>query len=325
MNFLLFLLQNQVSETAAEIGVSAGNAVDLVTEKLDTWLQTFIEMLPNLVVAVVVLLAFILVARLLKKLVTNLLGRTNINESISTLITTTVYLAVLLVGVFVALGILELDKTVTSLLAGAGIIGLALGFAFQDIAANFISGIIIAFRRPFQDGDFIESNEIFGRVVRVSLRTTVIQTVQGQEVLIPNKDIFQNVLKNFSRWQKRRIDLPVGVSYGEDLEKVKRVTEEAIRKIDYLLPNTEVQLVYTEFGDSSINFEIRYWIKFTGQVDYKVAVSDGIMNIKKAYDANDIMIPFPIRTLDFGIKGGEKFTEMLKEQPVQIRKLGGEQ
>jgi small conductance mechanosensitive channel len=201
--------------------------------------------------------------------------------------------------VFIALSIIVLDKAVTFLLAGVGIVGLALGFAFQNIASNFVSSVLMAVSRPVRIGDVIESNDYFGTIININLRCTIIRTMQGQHVHIPNKDIYNKPIKNFSEEGKRRIDLKCGVSYGDDLEKVKRVTIDAIKNIDYILPNEGVTLFYKEFGDFAIDFEVRYWVDFKKQPDYLEALSDGILQIKKAYDANNIMIPFPIRTLDF--------------------------
>ena len=279
--------------------------------KIENWMDALILMLPNFVVAILLVLLFVVLARITRNLVGKLLDRVSHNPAINRLISSVLYIVVIIIGCFIALGVLNLDKTVTSLLAGAGIIGLALGFAFQDTFANFISGVIIATRRPFRIGDIVETNDFFGTVLQMNLRTTVIRTPQAQKVIIPNKSVLQNPITNYSFFGERRIDLEVGISYGEDLEKVKSVTMAAIQQIDDLQKDKDVEFFYKEFGDSSINFEIRYWINFYRQTDYLKARSEGVMKIKAAFDQNDITIPFPIRTLDFGIKGGEKLNEML--------------
>lgn len=286
------------------------NASELVVEKLETWIRDLIQMLPNIGVAILIVLIGYFVAKMVRKLIYKGMTRVTRHNALLTLTTNVVYVLIILVALFIALGVLDLDKTVTSLLAGAGIVGLALGFAFQDIAANFMSGIFMAVRKPFQEGDIIETQEKTGVVKEMNLRATVIRSFQGQYYIIPNKDVFQNTITNYSRLGKRRIDLEVGVSYGDDLEKVKRITLEAIKSIDYLLPGQDLSLYYSEFGDSSINFTVRFWVNFAKQPDFLKAKSDAIMAVKKAYDDNDIMIPFPIRTLDFGIKGGEKLHEV---------------
>ena len=277
-------------------------------DKLESWVREFILLLPNLVAALLVLLVAWFVAKVVRRLLWRGMERVSTYTAINRLISTLGYAMVLAIGAFIALGIVGLDKAVTTLLAGAGIIGLALGFAFQDMAANFMAGIMISIRRPFREGYIIESGDYMGTVQEINLRSTVIRTFQGQLVIIPNKDVFQNPLVNYSQTGQRRIDLGVGVAYGDDLEKAKRLAVEAVESIDYRDQSREIELFYEEFGDSSINFQIRFWVDFAKQTDFLRARSDAIMRIKRAFDENDITIPFPIRTLDFGVGGGEKLS-----------------
>jgi small-conductance mechanosensitive channel len=217
----------------------------------------------------------------------------------------------LLIGFIMVLNILRLYSTVTSLLAGVGIIGLALGFAFQDIAANFISGVIIAVRKPFGVGDVIESNDYFGTIERINLRTIDIRQVTGELVKVPNRKVFENVMIIFTHYGIRRVDVVVGVSYAEDLERVQQVVKDAITGIKGMVEKKAVEVVYEEFGDSSINLKIRFWVHYGRQFDYVFARSEAIIKIKKAFDEHDVQIPFPIRTLDFGIKAGENLKQQL--------------
>jgi small conductance mechanosensitive channel len=299
------------------------DAIGKILEKLQGWLEQLVIMLPNILVAIIFFIIFFLAGKYFKKIVYKTFSRATQSSALIDLAINVVFFIFILPGLFVALSILQLDTAVTSLLAGAGILGLALGFAFQDIAANFVAGVLIALRKPIIINDVIKSKDHFGTVININLRSTIIRTQQGQHVFIPNKDLFSSAIINYSNEGIRRVDLDCGISYGEDLEKVKRVTLEAIQSIDYILKDPETTLVFTGFGDSSINFTIRYWIKFHRQFDYKEALSDGIMRIKKAYDKNDITIPFPIRTLDFGIKGGEKLDTQIKTLIKDKKRDGG--
>ena len=281
--------------------------IDSLIEKLSGWLDAFILMLPNLVAAVLIVVLFWFLARVVRKICRRVLQKVSSYHQVNNLLAMISYLVVLGAGTFIALGVLNLDRAVTSLLAGAGIIGLALGFAFQDIAANFISGVMISLRRPFSHGDIVETNDYFGTVQDINLRTTVVRTFQGQDVIIPNKEIFQNPLVNYSATSRRRIDLQCGVAYGDDLEEAERVAVQAIKDSDA----KDVELFYEEFGDSSINFVVRFWIDFNKQTDYLKARSQAIKQLKLAFDEHGITIPFPIRTLDFGVVGGEKLSEVL--------------
>ncbi|MGB3848814.1 MAG: mechanosensitive ion channel family protein [Tunicatimonas sp.] len=299
--------------------IKIADAVTLITDKVETWLEQLIALLPNLVIAIVVTVLFVLLAKTIRNVAGKLFSRISQNRAVNNLLVTVIYATVLTIGFFISLTIVELDGVVTSLLAGVGIVGLALGFAFQDIAANFISGVLIAVGQPFRVGDIIKSGDNFGTVTNINLRTTTVRTFQGIEVLIPNKDLFQEVVENYTNTRDRRVDLSVGVSYGDDLDKVKELTIGAIQQLSSIDTRREVSLFYTEFGDSSINFSVRFWAKTSGQADYLQAQSDGIMAIKKLYDENDITIPFPIRTLDFGIKGGEKLSEMTLQHSNGVR------
>lgn len=293
-----------------ESNLDINGAYDLIAGKLETWLTTTIEMLPNIVIALLVLILFYVLGRMLRKFVRSLLERATTNKTVIDLVETVMSVLVIGIGLFFALSILNLDGTVTSLLAGAGIIGLALGFAFQDIAANFISGLLLTIRHPFGIGDMIKSNGYYGTVQKLNLRNTIIKTPQGQIVYIPNKIVFENPFTNYTKNNERRIDLECGISYGDDLEKVKKVAIEAISSIEHRDKNRGVGFFFTEFGGSSINFVVQFWVKFTRGPDFWGPQSDAIVALKKAFDENDIMIPFPIRTLDFGIRGGEKLDTM---------------
>jgi small-conductance mechanosensitive channel len=287
---------------------------DLISYKLSTWAQTIIILLPNILLAAVVLVLGIFITKYIRKIAGKLISKISYNVTLNNLFTSIIYFTIIGVVLFTVLSILQLDKAVTSILAGAGILGLGLAFAFQDIAANFISGVFISFRKPIRVGDIVEIGDYMGKIKEVNLRDTVIETFRGQTVIIPNKEVFQNPIENYSYLKKRRFDLSVGVSYGDDLDKVQEITLNAVKDIEGLSKVDEVKIYFTEFGDSSINLSVRMWISSPDQPIYNLVGSEAIKRIKKAYDANDIMIPFPIRTLDFGIKGGKTLAEM----PMQI-------
>lgn len=285
-------------------------AFDIISGKIESWLETVTAMLPNVVVAVLVLIIFYLMARVVRGISRKILAGLSDKTAVNNLFSTVLYLTTLSVGLLVALNILQLTQTVSSLLAGAGIIGLALGFAFQDITANFISGILMAFRRPIEVGDIIKTQDYLGEVEKIDLRVTMIRTFQGLHVIIPNKEVFQQPVTNYTKTFERRVDLVIGVSYAEDLEQVQRVAEETIESLDITLPGKKINAFFSEFGDSSINFTLMFWVHYPDEPGFLKARSDAIIAIKKAFDKNGITIPFPIRTLDFGIKGGQTLSEM---------------
>ncbi|MCR9172833.1 MAG: mechanosensitive ion channel [bacterium] len=276
------------------------NIFQSLTDKLHSWWEGFILMLPNLAVAIVIFVGFIFIARYSKKFLNKLLNKVSDNKAVNRLLANVITVVVVLIGLFIALGILDLSKTVTSLLAGAGVVGLAIGLAFQDPILNVISGVILSVKRvPFKIGDLVRTNGHYGFVERISLRTTIIKSLSGEDVILPNKIVVQNSIVNYSFSAERRVDIDCGVAYDSDLQMVQETALSAIESNIERLEERPIEFMYTEFGDSSINFTLRYWIKETGEKDFLNSRSKGIMEIKKAFDSKGITIPFPIRTLEF--------------------------
>lgn len=297
-----------------DLNIDIEKAYDLITNKIENWMTQSVEMLPNLALALLIVVLFYLLAKVVNKLTFKLFSRVSSNVSLNHLVANIFYIAVIAIGAFVALDILKLEKTVTSLLAGVGVVGLALGFAFQDTAANFVAGVFLAMRAPINTGDIVEIGSVQGVVQKINLRATEIETFQGTLVVIPNKDVFQNPIFNYTHYGRRRVDLECGISYGDDLEKVREVSLAAIEKVEGVSKERPVVFHYSGFGDSSINFTIKAWvIGAQKQGEFLDVQSEMVMALKKGFDENDITIPFPIRTLDFGIKGGEKLDSMLKD------------
>ncbi|GAB3203097.1 small-conductance mechanosensitive channel [Pontibacter aydingkolensis] len=295
------------------------NALELLINKLEVWGNQIILLLPNLFVALILLILTFYIARVIRRGLDNVISRFSHSTALNNLISTLLYLTLILIGFFFVLSVLKLDKVVVSLLAGVGIIGLALGFAFQDIAANFISGVIIAVQKPFGVGDMIETNDYFGVIERITLRTIDIRKPTGELVKLPNKMVFENPVTNLSFHGTRRVDLEVGISYAEDLERVQKIVIEALEDVKNRVKTRDVEVMYDAFGDSSINFKARFWVSYSRQVDYVGAKSDAIIRIKKAFDANNIVIPFPIRTLDFAIKGGDRLSDELQSINASLK------
>jgi small conductance mechanosensitive channel len=280
--------------------VGIEKAWGLLTAKLLGWMREFILLLPNLAVAVAVQVGFWLLAKLARNLLARLLRRISHSEQVNKLLAQAIYIALIAAGFFVALGILDLQKTLASLLAGAGILGLALGFAFQDIAANFMAGIYLSIEHPFRPGHLIRSKDIQGIVQRIRLRWTEIVAPEGQLLLVPNKQVFENPITNFTTSGKRRVDLKAGIGYGDDLETARRVGIAAIEQVSTRTENTQVEFFFEEFAESTINFVVRFWIPFVAkQADYLRAKSEAIERLKRAFDENGISMPSPIRTIEF--------------------------
>src|SRR5690554_1128299 len=289
-----------------EFGVD--RAYTLLTDKFTGWVTKSIEMLPNFVAAILIVITFYVIGWVVRRVINRTLLSITNNRAVVRLIETVVGIAIVTTGIFIALGILKLDGTVTSLLAGVGVIGLALGFAFQDIAANFMSGVILSIQHPYGIDDMIECKDYYGYVHDINLRSTVIRTTQGQLIHVPNKEILNSPLTNYSWNHKRRIDIELGIACDADHKKAQRLAVEAVRSLKACDQERPVDLYYTGIGAYSFNCTLRFWVDFRLHADFLSPRSEAIIAVGKIFAENDITIPYPIRTLEFdGQPASERF------------------
>lgn len=282
-----------------QFNTALGNLIS----KLKGWFNTIIEYIPNFILAILVMVASYFAAKYISKLVSKLVSRKVNQESITTAIARVTTVIVVAIGLFVALGVMNLGKALTSLLAGAGVVGLAIGLALQGTLANTFAGLILSFRKKIQIGNWVETTGFSGEVIDINLKDFTLKEADNNIVVIPNKTILENPLKNYSLTTRMRVFLECGVGYESDLEKVEQLTKEVIAKTFNQVEKPEdVEFYYTEFGDSSINYLCRFWIDAESMLEKLRAKTKAIIEIKKAYDKEGINIPFPIRTLQFDNK-----------------------
>jgi small conductance mechanosensitive channel len=287
------------------------NAFNLLFEKLQNWFNGFILILPNLLVAILIVIFIFIFARSIRKLATSIIHRFTPNLPINNFISGFIHYAIILIGLIMALSILQLDKAVTSILAGAGVVGLAIGLAFQNPIKNTVSGFIMSYRKYYNIGDRVETNGHYGTIEYIGIRVSELRLTTGELVILPNDIIVNETFKNVSSTAKRAIVINVGVSYHDNLEKVERVVKETISGRVEHLKTEDIEGYFKEFDSSSINFMLRFWIENVSDKHYQQTKSTAIIEIKKAFDEAGITIPFPIRTLDFGNRKAELFAEMI--------------
>ncbi|NRR92915.1 mechanosensitive ion channel family protein [Winogradskyella undariae] len=282
-----------------QFNTALGNLI----EKLIDWFNAIIENIPNFILAILVLIVSYIAAKYVSRLVKKLVDKQIEQDSIKNALARVVAVLVVALGLFIALGVLNLGKALTSLLAGAGVVGLAIGLALQGTIANTFAGLVLSFRKKIQIGNWVETTGYSGEVIDINLKDFTLKEADNNIVIIPNKTILENPLKNYSLTTKMRVFLECGVGYESDLEEVQRITKEAIAKtFDQVKSSDDVEFYYTEFGDSSINYLCRFWIEAESMLEKLKAKTKAIIEIKKAYDAAGINIPFPIRTLEFNNK-----------------------
>lgn len=203
---------------------------------------------------------------------------------------------VFVVGLVYALQ--QVGVSVTPLLGLLGLVGLAFAFAFQEILENLIAGVFMSIRRPFVEGDEITTGGLDGIVEDVRLRAVVMRTYDGERVYVPNASVWRNPLINHTTLGNRRTTIEVGVAYRTDLAVAGRVLQEALAGVEGVSAEPAPQALAHEFGDSSINFALRFWHEPSIATEW--AVRDRVMKaVKSALDQAGIEIPFPQRVVGF--------------------------
>lgn len=275
-------------------------AMNKLLAKLEGWLDAAILKLPNLIIAIITLVLFYFLARGVARASRKyLFGRVS-QESIKDLSAKFVFGLVFLVGFFLSLGILDLDKVLTSILAGAGIVGLAVGLAIQATLSNSVSGVMLSFIPSLRIGDYVDTNGYSGFISEINLRSIVLRQPDNNYVIIPNSKIVDNPFTNYSLTERSRVDVSCGVGYESNLQQVEDLVLETIAGAFPQREGEGVEFFFTQFGSSSIDFVVRFWIDLRKKKHLLEAQHKAIKLIRSRFDEKGINIPFPIRTLDFG-------------------------
>jgi small conductance mechanosensitive channel len=306
-------------------GISLTKAVAQLVEKLNGWLTVTVKMLPNLVVAVIFMAVILWLRHPIARLVERAVLRVTGHRHIARLLATMTRLGVIATGLILVLDILNLDRAVASLLAGVGILGIALGFASQDIAANFMAGVLLHFEHPFRLGDRIKSGEFLGYIDSMNLRATIIRGRQGERITVPNKNILGNPITNYYITGIRRIDLYIGIDYTPDLQEAEDLALAAVEALGPPLrdPDYPVEFFYEEVKSTTIVFRIRFWTH-PEQPIFLRARSEAIKAINQTFKAHGITRPSDVVTLDFGITGGVSLREQLEGARLSLSVPGEE-
>lgn len=287
---------------AAEQTAELKDSGELIWDQIASWYNAFISHLPNIGIAIIILVASYYISRYVDRGVRKLMKNKVSQASVRSLAGKAVAIIVILGGIFIAMSVLDLNDVVQGIIAGAGISGLVIGLALQGTMSNVISGIILSFREQVKVGDWIETTDYAGEVMEIQLDKFVIKQADNNLVIIPNKTIIDNPLKNYSLTPRMRVVVSCGVGYSMDLDLVKKLTTQTIADKFEQKDGEEVEFFYQEFGGSSINFIVRFWTDAVKNKENLHAQSKAILAIKKVFDNNDINIPFPIRTLEFNNK-----------------------
>jgi small-conductance mechanosensitive channel len=266
-----------------------------ILEYLQNLASQVVGFLPRLLLGLVIFIVAYFISRWTARLVRRSMKRRGHDPELIVLLALLTRWGILILGIIIAAEVTA-EGTLGSLIAGLGIAGFTIGFALQDVAKNFVAGILLLLQQPFELGDSIEVAGYGGQVRAISLRTTELRTWDGRFVLIPNADIFTSPIVNFTRANPRRIELVIGVAADSDLDKVTRITLAAIGEISGVLEDPAPSVVFSNFGDSTIDFKVYYWADMDA-TDFNEATDAGVKILKSAFEREAIELPYPTMTI----------------------------
>lgn len=264
------------------------------TAEFQQYFQDFVDFVPKLVSALITFLVFLLLSGLVRRTVRKVLSSRISNQEILKLLSRLSTWTVLIFGTILALE--QVNFNVTSFVAGLGIAGLTIGFALQDIAKNFVAGILLLIRQPFKIGDAVEISGFKGTVQDIAIRDTSIKTYDGELVILPNASILENPIKNFSGLKQRRRAVKIGLDYKEDVDRAKRVFLDAIRSVSGVAAEPAPSIIVMELGDSALMLTAFFWVDQVSNDLYTVH-SAAVQAISEAANRENISLPYPIHTV----------------------------
>lgn len=263
---------------------------------LENLYQTIVEYISLYGLKVIAAIAIFVIGKWIAKRVVkvakNVMKKGNVDETLVSFSGNILYALALAFVVIASLN--QLGVETTSLAAVIAAAGLAIGLALQGSLSNLAAGVMIILFRPFKIGDYIEAAGTAGTVEDISIFTTILRTPDNKQVIIPNNAITSDNITNYSTKPERRVDLLIGVGYGDDLAKVKKVLTKIVSEDDRVLEDKDVVIAVSELGDSSVNLVVRPWVKSENYWPVKFDLTE---KIKVTFDKEGISIPYPQRDL----------------------------
>ena len=285
--------------------------IEVLSGIVQRWLKTITSWgktnLPGLGLNVLLFLLIVwfsvALARLTRRVVEGSLRRrpSNISQLLQRTIISSAGSIVLILGLL--FGLAQLGVSVGPLLTGLGIAGFIVGFALQDSLGNFASGVLILLYRPYDVGDFIETNGVLGKVSRMSLVNTTVLTIDNQTLVLPNSKIWGDVIKNVTAQRQRRVDMVFSIGYADDIDRAEKVLSEVIQSHAKVLDDPAPVVRLHTLNESSVDFVVRPWVKTE---DYWDVYWDITRAVKIRFDENDISIPFPQRDVHLYAVGNRR-------------------
>jgi len=292
-------LQKPVADVSGALAAQMDSGREVGDTVLKWLAENGVSFVVNVVVSFLLLLAGSYLIRVVTKSVRKALVKSGrVNALLESFICSVVHKAswaLLLMVVIQRLGV-----NIAPLIAGLGVTGFILGFAFQESLGNLAAGMMIAVNQPFKVGDYVSAGGVEGTVMELNMMAATLTTPDNKKVVVPNKVIWGTPITNYTAMDTRRVDVAIGISYGADIGKARRVAMEVVRACPQVLADPAPALEVLSWGDSAVNMVLRPWAR---PADYWTVYFALTQGVKEAFDRNGVDIPFP--QLDVHIKNSD--------------------
>ena len=302
------------AETAAQSTTTDGLTYQSILGSANEIWVGFVERIPYFVASIIVILIFWFLSIVFKKIVHKLLGSRSRHQNLVKVFQRVGGALIFFIGFMIAMVIAVPGFTPAKLIGALGIGSVAIGFAFKDIFQNLLSGILLLISEPFRIGDQIVSGDYEGTVEDIKIRATTIRTYDGRQVVIPNSDLYTSALTVNTAYKQRRLQVAVGIGYEDDIETAKAEILQALDKVESVSRKATPSVIATGFGGSSMDLTVRWFIDNGTQANKVASIHQVIVEVKKALDAADINIPFPIRTIDLSDPSVKSIVKQINKQ-----------
>ena len=273
-----------------ETAYAAPAAAEATQEIANSQFSNFMTLLPKIAFAVMVFVGTFFLAKAVKGIVSFRLRNRDLPQEVIILVERAIHSGIIILGIIISFQIVGID--VGSLFA---FLGVGIGFAMKDLLSNFFAGVMILTQKKFKIGDTIKIGDRLGKITEIDTRTTQVKAFDGTNLIIPNATMITEVLQNYTANTFRRITFPVGIHYNTPIGDAINVALGAIKKHKAIIPEPGPSVAATEFGDSAINLDVKFWIESTE--NWIQIRSEVIQLLKMDFDKAEIEIPFPITTL----------------------------
>ena len=276
--------------------------MDRILERLQNLYVAFLKSLPRIAMALLIFIVGVIVVSWLAKKIRQQIKQRSNDPLMSSFLGKTIKLALYIVVFLLALHVAGLSSIAAAILATAGASAIIVGFAFKDIAENFLAGIILAFNRPFNVNDTVKVQDVFGKVKEMEFRYTKIATFDGRSVYIPNSDVLKNPVYNYTEDGFFRADFVVGIAYENDIQKAKELIHHYLQnESEIVQDDTHANFVAEEeLAASTVNLKVYFWVETDdfrrGMLQTKGRV---MQNVKTMLENNGFNLPADIRELKF--------------------------